>query len=151
VSCKNFLFCRSCRSSSFDCSHSLSNQTRRRSFESGAKSIQMPSAAAAHTAIHQCPVAAATPPAPARSDRLYALGKAERAYGASFRPWRFSPSSATRTMIAHAPPRDRSSWSEEAIVSEKKSLGETVLGWFVVREGEDGDAPPPRPEALVEK
>ncbi len=49
---------------------------------------------------------------------------------------------------------------KEALVSDKKGLGETVLGWFVVREGEDEETaetpedavqaygkkpPPPRP------
>jgi hypothetical protein len=51
---------------------------------------------------------------------------------------------------------------QEVTVSEKKGLGETVLGWFVVREGDDEEAeetaetvvaayaqkaPPPRPNA----
>lgn len=38
---------------------------------------------------------------------------------------------------------------EEARVSEKKGLGETVLGWFVVREGDD-DTTEDTPEKAVE-
>lgn len=36
-------------------------------------------------------------------------------------------------------------------MSEKKGLGETVLGWFVVREQGDNEVPEQKPEALVQK
>lgn len=36
-------------------------------------------------------------------------------------------------------------------MSEKKSLGETVLGWFVVREEDENDVHEQKPEVLVEK
>lgn len=70
------MFCLSSTSPCFDCSQRFSQSVFWRTFEPGAKSIHSPSLAAAHTAIHQWPVAAAVAPAPARRDRLYGFRNA---------------------------------------------------------------------------
>ncbi len=74
----NFAFWRSSMSPRLERSQRFSHRVFWRILDPGANSIHRPSVAAAHTAIHQCPVAAAAVPAPTSSDRLYGFRNAYR-------------------------------------------------------------------------